>query len=294
MVIGKVAALLVPHAKPLPDQVAFVDLASMTVARRVDAPRRVSFRALTFDPVRRVLVLVGNRERDHQVVTAQLRVPAGEIGHMRVIRSSAAGDLRVNSVSVAASGGFAVVAYHGTNTTGADTFRLPAWVRCQDHDPRAGCLGAAHGEAVVVHGKTYATTGTPPAVAVFAGTREAARIALRPSAHVTALAVEANARVAWVPGACDAPRGIWRVDLTHRRATRYFGGLPTLRVPISPCGYTIALSMDSRWAITTETALPVPDADRSGAIWIFGLAPGNRKLIHVPIASDPLAATFIR
>lgn len=295
VVVGRVAAVLVPRAKPLGDEVAVVNVSSLTVTSRAAAPRGVSFRAMAFDRLRRDLLLAGNRESDHEVVVARLRLGAGKVRDLRIIRHSVRGDFRVNAVSVAQDGASAVVAYHGTNTTGADTFKLPGWRRCRVRNARAGCLADAHGEAIALGDEVLATTGTPPAVAVFRQQREVAKIGLQPSAHVTSLAVEPTATVAWVPGACDAPRGIWRVDLLRRRAIWYFSGLPTLRVPTPPCGYTIELSADSRWAVTTETALPVPDAERSGAIWIFGTAGTNRqRLIRIPIPSDPVEAIFVR
>jgi hypothetical protein len=278
----------------MPDQIATVDLRSMTVTRRFNAPGGIAFRAMTLDPVRRNLVLVGNRSHDHEVVEAQLRLRTRQFGRVQVIRSSASGDFRVNAVSIATDGSVAVIAYHGTNTTGADAFTLPTWNDCHSNDRHSGCLTAAHGTAILIRGETFATTGTPPAVAVFRDRVEIARIRLQPSAHVTALAVEPDARVAWVPGACDAPRGIWRVDLRRRRASRYFSGLPTRLTPDPPCGYTLELSSDARWAVTTETALPVPDPERSGSVWMFSLRSGTRKVMQVPIASDPVAATFVR
>jgi hypothetical protein len=291
--IGRRAAVLVPHAKPAADEIVLVDLASMHVDRRVAMRAGITFRALVFDKARRELILAGNRAHDHAVMVARMGLLDSSMRDVRVVRASARGAFRVSSVAVAGNGAFAVVAYHGTNTTGADVFGLPDWRRCPAHEPLSGCLEIAHGEAVVVRGLTFATTGTPPAVAVFRGRREIAQVGLEPSAHVTAIAVEPSARVAWVPGACDAPRGVWRIDLGKRRATRYFGGLPTLRVPVAPCGYTLELSRDSRWAVTTETALPVPDAERSGAIWTFGISAVRRPPIQVPIAVDPVAAAFV-
>lgn len=291
--IGSRAAVLVPHAKPAADEIALIDLASMHVDRRVTAPAGITFRALAFDKSRRELILAGNRAHDHAVVVARLGLLDTSARGARVVRTSTRGDFRVSSVAVAGNGAFAVVAYHGTNTTGADVFGLPGWTRCPAREPRSGCLESAHGEAVVLRGLTFATTGTPPAVAVFRGRREIARIGLEPSAHVTAIAVEPSGRVAWVPGACDAPRGLWRIDLVKRRATRYLGGLPTPRIPVAPCGYTLELSRDARWAVTTETALPVPDAERSGAIWTFGISAAKRPPVQVPMAVDPVAAAFV-
>ena len=112
-----------------------------------------------------------------------------------------------------------------------------------------------------------------------------------------ALALDAFAYVSVTvmpsPGGCDAPRGIWRVDLQTGRVDQYFDGFVASLSLVAPCGSTLTLSADERWAVTTETTLPVPDPRGSGALWVFDTRRHTNAPVHVLLDGDPVAAAFV-
>jgi hypothetical protein len=282
---------LVGHLKPAPDELVLVDPVSLKVMRRLKLPRKVVFRQVAVDPSRQRLIVVGNARRDHRVVAVTVADDFRTSTRPRLLRRSAAGAFRVNTLSVSPDGARLLVSYHGTNTTGADLFSLPSWNRCGRAPARAGCILTAHGQASFVGTQIIATTGTPPALEGFNGLRRTWRVALTPSnAHVLTFAVAGG--FLYVPGGCDYPRGIWKLDVRMKSVRHFYSGLPTPAIPEPPCGDTISLSDDHRWAITTETALPVPDPERSGSVWLIDLS--HRLLpTQIPVAVDPVAASFI-
>jgi hypothetical protein len=284
-------AALVGHSKPAPDELVLVDPVSLKVMRRLKLPRKVVFRQVAVDPSRQRLIVVGNARRDHRVVAVTVADDFRTSTRPRLLRRSAAGAFRVNTLSVSPDGARLLVSYHGTNTTGADLFSLPSWNRCGRAPARAGCILTAHGQASFVGTQIIATTGTPPALEGFNGLRRTWRVALTPSnAHVLTFAVAGG--FLYVPGGCDYPRGIWKLDVRMKSVRHFYSGLPTPAIPEPPCGDTISLSDDHRWAITTETALPVPDPERSGSVWLIDLS--HRLLpTQIPVAVDPVAASFI-
>jgi hypothetical protein len=291
---GPRAFVLVPHVKPHGDQLVTVSLRTLEVTRKLRLPRKVAFRQMVFDQTRSQLLLVGNEDKDHVVVAATVSVKNASVSPLRILRRSSRGAFRVFSVGQSTDGRLVVVSYHGVNTTGADTFGLPSWKRCSSRAEFAGCLLTIHGEVALSGQTIVATTGTPPGVVSYRGGWQIGSVQLRPSnAHVTALAVSSNGRFAWVPGACDAPGGIWVVDLRSRRVTQYYPGFVAALSLVTPCGYTLDLSADGRWAVTTETSLPVPDPGRAGAIWVFPTNHRDAPPVHVPMDVDPVAAVIV-
>jgi hypothetical protein len=148
-------------------QVVAIDGAG-AVLERHRLPRGVTWRRLAVGPTTGRLYLAGNvagvrrNELGHVELSVRLLVlsPDGErLSHKR-IRAAAGHEWYVQWLSVAADESSVLVAYHGSDTTGADVVRLDPVRTCTDKTPDWGaCIARNHGRAEWIDDGILTATG---------------------------------------------------------------------------------------------------------------------------------------
>lgn len=150
-------------------QVAVIDRAGAVLDRH-DLPGGVTWRRLAVGPRTGRLYLAGNvaGKRRNELGQVELGVrllvlsPVGERLAFERIRRVAGRDWYVDRLTVAGDESSLLVAYHGTDTTGADLVRLDPIRTCADATPSWGaCLAKSHGRAQWIDDAILAATGEP-------------------------------------------------------------------------------------------------------------------------------------
>jgi hypothetical protein len=246
------------------DSIVAVDLKRGRVTRRLSLPRGIQFRGLDISPngrvvlggnavsgkktldgvdaQRAVLALVDSRFRRARVMKLRsVEDPPGKFGYP---------DWQVADVGIAADESFAVVTYHGVNTTGADIVTLgdQETVRCSGGNDTSGCIAIVHGAVEMVPDGFIATLGTPPRLGSFdvRGEPRAIWDVGLPGAHITEFALYRNSaitleRCAKGGGMSEVRTSDGRVRVLHAAA------VPPGAVLIPPkavCGERIAVGRD--------------------------------------------------
>jgi hypothetical protein len=289
------------------DVLVMVDLENGRVSRRLPLPRGIDFRAVDRTPSG-LVVIGGNAPSgkktldDVDAQTAFLAIVDPGLRRLRLkkLRSVETPherfgypDWQIADVGVAADDSFAVVTYHGVNTTGADVIPLGDGeaISCTPTTSvTAGCIEVIHGAVEMLASGFIAALGTPPQIGRFdaRGKSRARWNVGLPDAHVTEFALYQNSaivleRCAKGGGMAEVRISDGRVQILHRAAV---SPAATLIPPNAVCGERI--SAGRNLIVVAKRGLP------RGPLALMFLERNGRVAKQVALAVAPLDVLVLR
>jgi hypothetical protein len=167
--------------------------------------------------------VAGTRRNELGSVELSVRLlvltPNGEhLLHAR-IRKAAGRDWYAHSLTLAGDESSALVAYHGSDTTGSDLVVLDPLRRCRDTSPAWGaCLARSHGRTQWLDDRILAATGEKALAVLLPSGRVDRKIDTRlGTAHLMEFTVAGRAAYAFAD--CDGEFGLARVELDKGTAS---------------------------------------------------------------------------
>jgi hypothetical protein len=250
------------------DSVTTVDTRTLTVLGTWTLPAGIAYRALAVGSVSGDVFAFGDRAEDggHSPWLTRLSADGTVKGTGR-LRPAAAHDWAIYAAAIAADERYAVVSYHGADTTGADVVRLdgptpqdcaaPGTNAASAPGPAAptstdatGCIAEIHGAVIVSSGRVWGTTGDGAVlVNVDPVSLQPRRLdPALPGNHLMEFAVDPAGPV-YAIGSCLYSGGLSRLDLGATQARVL---APPMSLPQRPdlCGERIAVGPAGLLAIT--------------------------------------------
>jgi hypothetical protein len=258
------------------------------VRKRHALPGKVTWRRLAVGPKTGRLYLAGNvpGRRRNQLGDVELGVrllvlsPDGDRLSQERIRDAQGRDWSVIWLTVAEDESSVIVAYHGSDTTGADVVRLDPIRKCRDTTPEWGaCLARNHGRAQWINDEILAATGEPE-LAILGASGQLVReldTGLR-DLHLMEFIVAGD--VAYAFGNCVQGTGLARVPLER-------GSARTLVRDV--CGDTAALLDEFMLVLArrSDDELAPVTGRRSDAALVFVDLKAQKVENSVRLPEDP-------
>lgn len=210
------------------------------IRARLPLPQGIVFRRVAVGPRTGRLYAIGNAGRK-SALSAHLLVltPAGRRISLTRIREADGRDWYVHAIAVAPDETRVLVAYHGSNTTGADVVGLGPVRPCVDRTPAyAACLARNHGDIAWTADGVLAAGGGPTLAILAPDTGAVVRELDNALENVHVMDFVLRGRSAYVWGGCRYAGGLTEISLA--------GGTPRVVVAGKRvCGETAAFLGDT-------------------------------------------------
>lgn len=269
------------------ETVVSVDARTLAVRDSWTLPAGTAYRTLAVGPVSGDVFAFGDRAEDggHSPWLVRLSADGTVRGSWR-LRPAAAHDWTPYAAAIAADERYAVVSYHGANTTGADVVRLDGPVPQDCTSPRTavtGCIAEIHGAVIVSTGRVWGTTGDGAVlVSVDPVSLQPRRLdPALPGNHLMEFAVDPAGPV-YALGSCLYSGGLSRLDPGAARAHVL---APPMSLPQRPdlCGERIAVGPAGLLAITRGPSIS-GSSGPSGIVFVDGATGQVRATAPTPVA----------
>ena len=276
-----------------------VDLATHTLTRRIQLERGTQFRSLAVGRRTGRVFLFGHvsgveRGRRFERLVIVVKNPVGTRTLARwLVAKSRAFDWRIFQGAVSPNEGTVFVSYHGSSTSGADSFAVTAkgLIPCQTaHPPGRGCI-PVHGAIEPFNDQLLGTAGDPAWIRLMTRSGKIIKTFATGLArnHLMQFTLDPLNRIAYAIGSCGYTGGLSRIDLGTGAAKLIGYPAPpssgeALRSGI--CGERVAIVSGSM-LILAKLHKPVPQWGKSGALLIADGSTGQ-IIESIPVPSEPI------
>ncbi len=267
----------------LRDVVAAVDARTLAVRATWTLPAGVQYRTIAVGPAGGDVFAFGDRDEDGGRSPWLTRLDAsGAVKGTWRLRRSEARTWTPYAAAVAADEGYAVVSYHGPDTTGADIVRLDDPARPGCAASGSGCIAEIHGTVEVSNDRVWGTTGDGAVIVSVdpAGLERRRFDPGLPGNHLMEFAVDPAGPV-YALGSCLYSGGLSRLDPGAETAKVL---APPATLPQRPglCGERIAAGPAALVAIARGPSLGRPRPP-VGLIFVEGTTGHVRATVPTPV-----------